>query len=162
MRTYKQAYSFNINPIVGKENWSEHEGIHNIMPLTMKRGVGRPSRNRRREEGEDQKGKRSKTVKCTKCGHFGHNARTCKGGPTGKEMKAIESNASLLVRHPRVRDQSNAAKAARAANKVAKDAAKTAAEGTSSRTSTRKRKAGNLGSASQPSILTASQSQHQK
>lgn len=116
----------------------------------MKRGVGRPSRNRRREEGEEQKGKRSKTVKCTKCGHYGHNSRTCKGGPTAKEGK---TGNPLLIKHARVRDQSNVAKAARAAAKAAKEATK--ASGT---TQTRKRKAG-VGS--QASGLTATQTDQQ-
>lgn len=94
------------------------------MPPTLKRGVGRPCRNRRREEGEEQKGKRANTVKCTKCGFLGHNARTCKGGPTEKEKK-VAGSGPVVVRYPRVRDQSNAAKAAKAA---AKEAVKAAAQ----------------------------------
>ncbi|XP_063948073.1 uncharacterized protein LOC135152170 [Daucus carota subsp. sativus] len=54
--TYKQTYSDTINPVPDKENWPAYEGLLLIMPPTMRRGVGRPSRNGRREEGEDQKG----------------------------------------------------------------------------------------------------------
>lgn len=58
-----------------------------VNPPTMKRGIERPSRNHRREEGEKEKGKRPKTIQCFTCKHFGHNALTCKGGPTAKEKK---------------------------------------------------------------------------
>lgn len=94
------------------------------MPPTMKRGVRRPCRNMRREEGEDQKGKRAKTVKCKKCECFGHNSRTCKGGLTGKELKEMkDSGVPVVIKHPRVRDQSNAAKTARAVAKSARSGA---------------------------------------
>ena len=118
VRTYKQSYSFHINPIPDKEQWPAYADLPTIMPPTLKRGVGRPSRNRRREEGEDKKGKRTQTVKCKKCGCLGHNSRTCKGGLTEKEKRAA-GGEPVLVRHPRVRDQSNAAKAAKAAAKAA-------------------------------------------
>ena len=92
----------------------------------MKRGVGRPCRNRRREEGEDQKGKRSKTVKCKKCECYGHNARTCKGGLTEKQKKEMQvTGKPLLIRNPRVRDQSNAAKTAKASKDTATQASQT-------------------------------------
>ena len=78
--TYKQIYNYNILPIPDKEQWQTYENLPVLSPPTMKRGVGRPCRNRRREEGEDQKGKRSKTVKCKKCECYGHNARSARGG----------------------------------------------------------------------------------
>ena len=59
---------------------------------------------------------------CKNCGYFGHNARICKGGPTGKELKAAER---LLVRNPRVKDQPNKGKeTAKERSKEAKEAAK--------------------------------------
>ncbi|XP_021723369.1 uncharacterized protein LOC110690788 [Chenopodium quinoa] len=82
VKTYKQAYSVCINPIPDTEQWPADESGKIIMPPKMKRGIGRPSRNRKREEGEEQPEKRSKTVKCRKCGCFGHNKTTCKGGLT--------------------------------------------------------------------------------
>ncbi|KAL2939596.1 putative Histone-lysine N-methyltransferase ATXR5 [Bienertia sinuspersici] len=81
---YKAAYQFNINSILDMEQWPESNGPV-IQPPAMKRGIGRPSRNRKREEDEQQKGKRSRTVKCSKCKEFGHNAATCKGGLTAKK-----------------------------------------------------------------------------
>ncbi|KAL2900835.1 Zinc finger CCHC domain-containing protein 12 [Bienertia sinuspersici] len=81
---YKVAYQFNINSIPDMEYWPVSNGPI-IQPPAMKKGIGRPSRNRKREEDEQQKGKRSRTVKCSKCKEFGHNAATCKGGLTAKE-----------------------------------------------------------------------------
>lgn len=115
VKTYKKIYSFLINPIPDREQWPIQENMPLILPPKMKRGVGRPSRNRRREEGEEKKGKRAKTVKCKKCGYFGHNFRTCKGGLTEKELRAVST--PVVIRNPRIRDQSNAAKKAKAAAK---------------------------------------------
>ncbi|XP_021775489.1 uncharacterized protein LOC110739330 [Chenopodium quinoa] len=101
--------------------WPPVDADHHpyIYPPKMKRGVGRPSRNRKREEGEDQPGKRSRTVKCSKCGNLGHNARTCKGGLIGKELQSVKG---MVVKNPRVRDQSNAARQTRAQSKAAASA----------------------------------------
>ncbi|KAL2943339.1 Transcription factor MYBS3, partial [Bienertia sinuspersici] len=67
------------------EQWPQSD-LPKVGPPAFKRGIGRPPRNRRREEDEKKKGIRSKTVKCSICGHFGHNAKTCKGAPTAKEL----------------------------------------------------------------------------
>ncbi|WOG83455.1 hypothetical protein DCAR_0102630 [Daucus carota subsp. sativus] len=93
VKTYKQAYSFGINPIPDRDQWPSFEDIPTIKPPTLKRGVGRPCRNRKREEGEDQKGKRAKTVKCTKCDCYGHNSRICRGGLTAKQRKEAQEKA---------------------------------------------------------------------
>ncbi|XP_019106127.1 uncharacterized protein LOC109135467 [Beta vulgaris subsp. vulgaris] len=88
VQLYKKAYSGNIKSIPDQEQWTD--STHPlIQPPTLKRGIGRPSRNRRLEEDEKRKGQRSKTIRCSKCNTFGHNARTCKGGPTGKEKAAV-------------------------------------------------------------------------
>ncbi|KAL2932594.1 NAD kinase [Bienertia sinuspersici] len=84
---YKQAYNGNILPIPDSEHWPDMD-VPKLIPPTMKRSIGRPSRNRRREEGEQKKGKRSTTVQCGKCKEYGHNAQTCKGGVTKKEKLA--------------------------------------------------------------------------
>lgn len=64
--------------------------------------MGRPSRNKRRDESENEKEKKSKIVKCKNCDHIGHNARTCEGGLTRKEPKTTKR---FLVRNPTTRDQ---------------------------------------------------------
>lgn len=102
VRTYRQTYSFNMNPVPDDDQWPTYDNLPVLMPPTMKRGVGRHSRNRRREEGEEHKSKRSKTVKCTKCNCFGHSARTCKGGLTEKQKKELqESGRPLVIKYPR-------------------------------------------------------------
>ncbi|XP_056688620.1 uncharacterized protein [Spinacia oleracea] len=94
VKTYKKIYNFNIIPLPDRDQWLMYENLPTIKPPRMKRGVGRPCRNRRREEGEEQPGKRSKTVKCHKCGCFGHNSRTCKGAKAAeKAAKAAEKAA---------------------------------------------------------------------
>lgn len=88
VRRYKLAYANNIKSIPDVEQWPDNH-YQEIAPPAMKRGIGRPARNRRREEGEQAKGKRSRTVKCSKCKQFGHNTKTCQGGLTGKEKTAL-------------------------------------------------------------------------
>lgn len=83
---YKEAYAGNIAPVPDQEQWPLNSNIPQLIAPTMKRGIGRPSRNRKREEGEQRKGKRSTTVTCGKCKGYGHNSVTCKGGNTKKEL----------------------------------------------------------------------------
>ena len=96
---YKLAYRHSIKPIPDQDKWpaTEHP---TILPLVLKRGVGRPCRNRKRGDDEERKRKRSKTIKCGKCGHFGHNKATCKGGAT-KKQKAVRNTNEL----PRARER---------------------------------------------------------
>ncbi|KAL2930320.1 Regulatory solute carrier protein family 1 member 1 [Bienertia sinuspersici] len=88
--TYKQCYSHAINSIPDAEHWPEIDQP-TIHAPTMKRGIGRPSRQRKRADDEPRKEKRSTTVKCSLCKQYGHNSRTCKGGLTAKE-KATQSD----------------------------------------------------------------------
>ena len=70
-----------IKPIPDQDKWpaTEHP---TILPPVIKRGVGRPCRNR-------------KTIKCEKCGDFGHNKATCKGGAIKKQKATRDTdNAS--------------------------------------------------------------------
>ncbi|KAL2941691.1 Msx2-interacting protein [Bienertia sinuspersici] len=75
VQKYKDAYGHGIKPISDIEQWPELD-LPVIQPPTMKRGVGRPCRNRRRESGHN-KNKES-----------GHNKNTCKGGLTAKQKKS--------------------------------------------------------------------------
>lgn len=84
---YKKAYGSSIKAIPDTEQWPDiNQPV--IAPPQMKRGIGRPSKNRKRDADEDRKGKRSTTVRCGKCNCFGHNAKTCMGGLTKKAKKA--------------------------------------------------------------------------
>ena len=82
-----KSKKYSIIPIPDKKRWQTYEDLPVLSPPTMKKGVGRPCRNQRREEGEDHKGKRSKTVKCKKRECYRHNARTCKGGTNWEAKK---------------------------------------------------------------------------
>lgn len=87
IQRYKAAYGNGIKPITDIEQWPELN-FPEIQPPKLKRGVGRPSRNRRRGDEEERKGRRSKTVVCSVCKEAGHNKKNCKGGLTTKQKKA--------------------------------------------------------------------------
>ncbi|XP_074265891.1 uncharacterized protein LOC141588344 [Silene latifolia] len=89
VRRYKEAYGMSINPIPDSEQWPMFD-VPCLEPPTLRRSIGRPSRNRRREPGEQRKGKRSTSIKCAKCQCFGHNSKTCKGGYTAKERAKMQ------------------------------------------------------------------------
>ncbi|KAL2944951.1 Zinc finger CCHC domain-containing protein 12 [Bienertia sinuspersici] len=73
-------------------SWPETQAPE-IGPPAFRRGVGRPTKNRKRGEEEQRKGKRSKTIKCGICGQFGHNKLTCQRAPTRKQKKGKEKKA---------------------------------------------------------------------
>ncbi|XP_074315717.1 uncharacterized protein LOC141651926 [Silene latifolia] len=99
VKRYKEAYGLSIHPIADKAQWPVFD-VPYLEPPTLRRSIGRPSRNRRREPGEEQKkGKRSVTVKCTKCGCFGHNKKTCKGGYTAKQRQELQGKFSKKPAH---------------------------------------------------------------
>ncbi|XP_074265104.1 uncharacterized protein LOC141587525 [Silene latifolia] len=58
VRMYKEAYGLSINPVPDKEQWETYD-VPTFEPPTLRRAIGRPSRNRRREPWEVMKGKRS-------------------------------------------------------------------------------------------------------
>ncbi|XP_021729409.1 uncharacterized protein LOC110696431 [Chenopodium quinoa] len=91
MRRYKGVYAGGINSIPDSDQWLDFD-MPKIEPPVMKRGVGRPCRERRRDEDEERKGKRSKTIKCSNCQCYGHNSATCKGGPTAKQVAAASAS----------------------------------------------------------------------
>ncbi|XP_074297964.1 uncharacterized protein LOC141628771 [Silene latifolia] len=93
VRRYKAAYAMSIYPIPDKEQWPTFD-VPELEPPSLRRSIGRPSRNRRREPGEQRKGKRSITIKCGKCKCFGHNSKTCKGGYTAREKGEMQGKFS--------------------------------------------------------------------
>lgn len=84
---YRAAYFLTIPPLPDHTQWGPNQ-FAEINPPEVKRTVGRPPRNRKRQRGEEKKGKRSVTVTCSKCHEQGHNYKGCKGGKTAKEKKA--------------------------------------------------------------------------
>ncbi|XP_021752089.1 uncharacterized protein LOC110717641 [Chenopodium quinoa] len=84
VKRYKAAYANGIKSIPDAQKWPEFN-VPKIMPPELKRGIGRPCRNRKKDDTEERKGKRAKTVRCSKCQDYVHNAQTCKGGATAKQ-----------------------------------------------------------------------------
>ncbi|XP_076919680.1 putative protein FAR1-RELATED SEQUENCE 10 [Bidens hawaiensis] len=85
MDTWRQVYSFKINPINGRPLWPRSQMHTALTPPKHNKKVGRPKKARKRSafELEDltQGGKLSKKETkgaCSKCGNTGHNIRTCK------------------------------------------------------------------------------------
>ncbi|KAL2895035.1 Poly [ADP-ribose] polymerase [Bienertia sinuspersici] len=81
VRRYKATYANGIKSMPDLEQWPKFN-MPEILPPELKRGIGRPCRNRKRDDTEERKGKRAKTVRCSKCQDFSHNAKTCKRGAT--------------------------------------------------------------------------------
>ncbi|KAL2937759.1 Protein FAR1-RELATED SEQUENCE 8 [Bienertia sinuspersici] len=94
VQLYKAAYGQGIKPITDMEQWPEID-LPLTQPPKMKRGVGKPCRNRRRGVEEQRKEQRSKTVVCSLCKQAGHNKNTCKGGLTSKQKKGKGKASSL-------------------------------------------------------------------
>ncbi|KAH9620048.1 hypothetical protein KSS87_016890 [Heliosperma pusillum] len=93
VKRYKEAYGLNIHPISDSAQWPTFN-VPSLEPPVLRRAIGRPSRNRRREPGEQRKGKRSIVIRCKKCGCMGHNSKTCKGGLTAKEKGQLRGNVT--------------------------------------------------------------------
>ncbi|XP_057247051.1 uncharacterized protein LOC130589640 [Beta vulgaris subsp. vulgaris] len=90
VKRYKMAYAHGIKSIPDKDQWPE-TNLPTIHPPVLRRGVGRPVRNRRRGEEEQRKGKRSTSMRCGNCGDFGHNKLTCQES-SNKEAEEIEGS----------------------------------------------------------------------
>ena len=89
------AYANGIKLVPDREQWPQTDLLV-IQPPVMKRGVGRPVKNRKRGEEEQRKGKRSKTLRCDNCGDFGHNILTCQRAPTQKQKKAQSKKKNAM------------------------------------------------------------------
>lgn len=96
LSTWRNMYSFKVDPINGRRLWIKSPCPTTLLPPKHRVPIGRPKKKRRKSatEKEDMiKGntvsRAQKTVTCTKCNNKGHNARTCKGQlPTvGKKGK---------------------------------------------------------------------------
>lgn len=93
LTTWKEMYSFKIEPINGRMLWDTTNCPTTLMPPNHHKQVGRPKKKRKKtseEMNQKQVGtsgklsRKGKTVTCDKCKHPGHNSRTCKGqgGPS--------------------------------------------------------------------------------
>lgn len=67
---YREAYKGNILSIPYSDQWP-NLGLPDLLPPTMKRGIGRPSRNRRREEGEKGREREALQFNARNASHLG-------------------------------------------------------------------------------------------
>nr|GFB24528.1 hypothetical protein [Tanacetum cinerariifolium] len=99
--TWKQVYTYNINPIRGKIMWQKSPVPTTILPPNRHPRVGRPPKNRKKSAGEDiqmvnngKLSRKSKTVTCMLCKLKGHNKRSCTGPRNDAGNKRSSSNES--------------------------------------------------------------------
>ncbi|KAI3503301.1 hypothetical protein L1887_31741 [Cichorium endivia] len=86
LSTWKEMYTFKIDPINGKNMWVKSPCPTTLLPPKHRVTIGRPKKKRRQSAFEKDdliKGttvsRALKSVTCTKCKNSGHNSRTCKG-----------------------------------------------------------------------------------
>ncbi|XP_074306589.1 uncharacterized protein LOC141641841 [Silene latifolia] len=85
---YKNTYLNYMHPMPNEDAWSTFPFPH-VFPPISERGIGRPARQRKRKPDEPRKGKRSVILRCSICQTLRHNARSCHGGPTARQKKAV-------------------------------------------------------------------------
>ena len=87
LETWKQQYSFKVNPILGPHLWEHTEWPTTLLPPKIAPQTGRPSKKRKKSVVEIEElvkagklTKKGQTVTCCICKQKGHNKRTCKAG----------------------------------------------------------------------------------
>ncbi|XP_074290280.1 uncharacterized protein LOC141617011 [Silene latifolia] len=93
---YRLTYADHMHPLPDKDQWPTFQ-FPEILPLVQERGVGRPTRQRKRKLGDPKKrkGKRSTTITCSICKASGHNSRSCQGGPRAKQKKVAATAENI-------------------------------------------------------------------
>ncbi|KAK8663441.1 hypothetical protein V6N13_083260 [Hibiscus sabdariffa] len=105
--TQLQIYSNLVKPLSGPKQWPRHVTNEPILPHVIRRPVGRPQRNRRKEADEilTSTGRMSKKgvvrMTCSKCDNSGHNKRSFKGVVGGNKPLASNSSARKPQRKTR-------------------------------------------------------------
>ncbi|KAF9598782.1 hypothetical protein IFM89_031450 [Coptis chinensis] len=89
--TYKQAYMGHIKPMPDPKDWPKLDQNKYVFPPPYMRGIGRPKKNRKRDEVEGLKPNKKKR-KCGKCKVEGHNAKTSEGLAAEKNGRAKASS----------------------------------------------------------------------
>ncbi|KAF9618422.1 hypothetical protein IFM89_001145 [Coptis chinensis] len=99
-KAFKSTYFTHIHPIANQEDWEiiiDHEDLVN--PHEFKPQVGRPKKQRIRDEDEPQA--TSKVLrKCGKCGELNHNTRTCDARKNGTRPKKRATPPSVQQQVP--------------------------------------------------------------
>ncbi|KAI3509052.1 hypothetical protein L1887_24076 [Cichorium endivia] len=111
LKTWKDMYSFKIEPINGRRMWQKYACPTTLLPPKHHVPIGRPKKKRTKSalELEDMtKGSRAsrkeKSVTCSACKKVGHNKRSCKGqgassgagdGKRGSKRKGVMAGKNL-------------------------------------------------------------------
>ncbi|KAF9599052.1 hypothetical protein IFM89_033659 [Coptis chinensis] len=83
--------SIHGKPMPDPKDWPKPDPNKYVFPPPYVRGIGRPKKNRRRDEDEGLKPNKKKR-KCSKCKVEGHNAKTCKSLAAEKNGRAKGRN----------------------------------------------------------------------
>jgi hypothetical protein len=86
LETWKEVYSFKIQPISGKSHWKKSPCLTTLTHPRYHAQVGRPKKKRVRAQMEDtpcvsngKLSRRGRSVKCSSCGNSGYNKQSFKG-----------------------------------------------------------------------------------
>lgn len=93
LKTWKEMYSFKIEPINGRRMWEKYPCPTTLLPPKHHVPIGRPKKKRKKSDVEDlvkgnSASRKNKSVTCSKCKNIGHNARSCKGQKANGAGKA--------------------------------------------------------------------------
>nr|KAJ0209959.1 hypothetical protein LSAT_V11C400177530 [Lactuca sativa] len=151
LKTWKEMYSFKIEPINGRRMWEKFPSPTTLLPPNHHVPIGRPRKKRRKSvvELEDMvKGGRAsrkdKSVTCSKCKKLGHNKRSCKGQSacdTSSSKKGKAGNKAKSVGDGSSSKKGNVGKKSQSVGGGRQSGTQSACDGISSRT----RKAGKKG-----------------
>nr|KAJ0191510.1 hypothetical protein LSAT_V11C800445530 [Lactuca sativa] len=124
LKTWKEMYSFKIEPINGRRMWEKFPCPTTLLPSNLHVPIGRPRKKRRKSVVElkdmvkgGRASRRDKSVTCSKCKNLGHNKRRCKGqsacddssrkkGKVGKKVKIVSDGSSSKKGKDGKKDQS--------------------------------------------------------
>lgn len=91
--TFNKAYKFVIHPLKGETIWKK-TGLPKLLPLLVKKKVGRPAIKRRKDLDEPKSsGKMSRRrtlISCSLCKQYGHNKTSYKKKSQSKDPEPID------------------------------------------------------------------------
>ncbi|GJY79500.1 mutator type transposase [Tanacetum coccineum] len=114
--TWKQQYSFKVNPISGRNFWELKQWPTTLLPPKIPPQIGRPPKKRKKSAIEIEEmvrggklSKRGQTVTCFNCKQKGHNKRGCKNVAATTQSqpqrnKMTKKNANRIVTPTKVMD----------------------------------------------------------
>ncbi|GJY61952.1 mutator type transposase [Tanacetum coccineum] len=104
LQTWKEQYTFKINPIAGRDYWEKREWPSILIPPKPHPKIGRPPKKRKKsvvELDELVRGiklsKKGSTITCSNCKGKGHNKRGCKASAGGRAAGASGSQATSVT-----------------------------------------------------------------